>query len=154
MSTRVKMNKGYTFIELLVSMGILMVLFALTTVNISPLPSNTLQSTNLDTLLADIRSQQTLSMSNDSPYGVHLESGSYTLFKGGSFVQGLISNTIINLDSGITLSNITFPGGVIIFSAGSGDVVGYTTGQDGFTLGSSVTNKSSVIKINKYGATY
>jgi prepilin-type N-terminal cleavage/methylation domain-containing protein len=154
MSTRIKMNKGYTLIELLVSMGILLVLFTLTTVNISPLPSNTLQSTNLDVLLADIRSQQTLSMSNDSSYGVHLESGSYTLFKGGTYTQGLSSNTIISLDSGITLSGITFPGSVIVFSRGSGDVAGYTTGADSFTLESSATNKSSVIRINKYGATY
>jgi type II secretory pathway pseudopilin PulG len=152
-STR-KMNRGYTFIELLVSMGILMVLFAITTINISPLPSNTLQSTNLDTLLADIRSQQTLSMLSDSSYGVHLESASYTLFKGGSYTQGLTSNTIINLDSGITLTNITFPGSVIIFSAGSGDITNYTAGQDSFTLGSSVTGKSTTVKINKYGATY
>jgi type II secretory pathway pseudopilin PulG len=148
------MNRGYTFIELLVSMGILMVLFAISTINISPLPSNTLQSTNLDTLLADIRSQQTLSMSSDSSYGVHLESGSYTLFKGASYTQGLPSNNVISLDSGITITNITFPGSVMIFSPGSGDVVGYTVGQDGFTLGSTVTNKSSAIKINKYGATY
>lgn len=153
-SIRTKMNKGFTFVELLVSMGILVVLFALTTVNLSPLPSNTLQATNLDTLLTDIRSQQTQAMSNDSGYGVHFEAASYTLFKGNTYTQGLFSNTVINLDSGIVFSNVTFPGSVIVFSPGSGDTAGYLTGQDSFTLASSVTNKSTVIKIDKYGATY
>jgi prepilin-type N-terminal cleavage/methylation domain-containing protein len=154
MSARTKMNRGYTFVELLVSMGILAVLFALVMINVSPLPSNTLQIASLDTLLSDIRSQQTLALSNDSSYGVHLETGSYTLFKGSTYTQGLSSNFVVNLDSGIAFSNITFPGSVIVFSAGSGEVAGYTAGLDNFTIGSSVTNKSTVIKINKYGATY
>ena len=145
---------GYTLIELLVSIGILVILFALTIINLSPLHSNTLQSTDLDTLLADIRSQQTQAMSNDSSYVVHLESGSYTLFKGSTYTQGVSSNTVIGLDSGIVFSNVTFPNSIIIFSAGSGDVVGYTAGADSFTLISNVTNKLSVIRIDKYGATY
>ena len=149
-----KIQSGYTLAELLVSMGILVVIFALVTINLSPLPSNTLQATNLDTLLSDIRAQQTLSMSTDSSYGVHFESGSYTLFKGASYTQGLASNFVVNLDSGINFSNITLPSFVIVFSPGSGDVTGYVAGQDSFALGSSVTNKSTVVKVNKYGATY
>jgi len=154
MSVRTKMNKGYTFVELLVSMGILVIIFALTTINISPVPSNTLQGTDLDTLLSDIRAQQVLAMSSNSSYGVHLESGSYTLFKGANYVQGAPANFIVSLDSGITLTNISFPNSVIIFSPGSGDVSGYTAGNDKFTLMSTVTNKSSIEQINKYGATY
>lgn len=154
MSVRTNMNKGFTLIELLVSMGILAILFTITTINISPLPSNTLQATNLDTLLADIRFQQTQAMSNDSGYGVHFESGNYTLFKGDTYTQGQLTNTVINLDSGIVLSNVTFPNSVIVFSPGSGDVTGYTAGLDSFELSSSVTNKFTMVKINKYGATY
>ena len=170
MSVRTNMNKGYTLIrtirknldsvkgftliELLVSMGILAVLFALTTINISPLPSNTLQVTNLDALLSDIRSQQTQAMTSDVSFGVHFESASYTLFKGNSYTQGLSANTVINLDSGIVFSNVTFPSSVIVFSPGTGDITGYTTGADSFTIRSSVTSKSTVVKINKYGATY
>lgn len=147
-------NAGFTLIELLVSVGILITLFALITINVSPLPSNALQSTNLDTLLADIKSQQTLSMSDGSNYGIHFENGSYTMFKGNSFTQGLPSNTVITLDAGIVISNITFPNNEIIFSSGSGEIAGYVAGSDSFTFGSSVTGKTSTVKINKYGATY
>jgi prepilin-type N-terminal cleavage/methylation domain-containing protein len=148
------MNKGFTLVELLVSMGILAVLFAITTINISPLPSNTLQVTNLDTLLADIKSQQTKSMASDASYGVHFEAASYTLFKGESYTQGLFANTVINLDPGIVFSNVTFPNSVIVFSPGTGDIAGYAAGVDSFTIVSSVTGKSTVVKINTYGATY
>lgn len=149
-----KVSAGFTIVELMVSIGILIVLFALITINISPLPSSTLQSTNLDTLLADIRSQQTLSMSNNESYGIHFENESYTMFKGSSYVYGSPSNTVITLDSGIVFSNVTFPNSVIVFSAGSGDIVGYISGSDSFTFGSTVTGKSNTVKINKYGATY
>ena len=148
------LSEGFTLVELLVSMGILVILFALITINISPFPSNALQVANLDILLSDIKSQQTLSMSNDSSYGVHLESGSYTLYKGSAYLQGAASNFVVNLDPGITFSNVTFPNSAIVFAAGSGDIVNYSAGQDSFTIGSSVTNKSTVIRINKYGATY
>jgi len=138
MLARTKMSKGFTLVELLVSIGILLVLFALTTINISPLPSNALQSTTLDTLLADIKFQETQAMSSSSSYGVHFENESYTLFKGDNYVQGLTTNTVIPLDPGIIFSNITFPSSVIIFSSGSGDIVGYTQGLDSFVFESSV----------------
>lgn len=145
---------GFTLIELIISIAILAVLFAITTINISPLPSNTLQSTNLDTLLSDIRSQQTWSMSDDSFYGIYFGTDSYTLFKGNVFTEGISTNTVINLDPGIIFSNVTFPNSTVIFSPGSGDITNYITGQDSFALTSLTTNKSTVIKINKYGATY
>ena len=145
---------GYTLIELLVSIGILAVLFALITINISPLPSNTLQATNLGILLADIKSQQSLAMASDSSYGVYFESASYTLFKGSGYTQGLFTNTVVDLDSGIVFSDITFPGSVIVFSPGTGDIAGYAVGVDSFTIRNSVTGKSTEVKINKYGATY
>lgn len=135
-------------------MGILAVIFAITTINISPLPSNTLQATNLDILLSDIKSQQTRAMTSNSAFGVHFESGSYTLFKGESYTQELSTNTIISLDPGIVFSNVSFPNSVVVFSTGTGDVLGYTAGADSFTIKSTVTNKSTVVRINKYGATY
>lgn len=149
-----KFIRAFTLIELLVSIGILIVIFGIVSINISPVPSNTLQNTNLDTLISDIRAQQTLSMTNDSDYGIHFETNSYTLFKGSSYVYGSASNFVVNLDSGIAFSNITFPNSVIVFSPGSGDVAGYVSGSDSFILASTVTNKSTTVKINKYGATY
>ena len=149
-----KVQSGFTLVELLVSIGILIVIFGIVSMNISPIPSNTLQATSVDMLVNDIRSQQTLAMTNNTSYGIRLDLGSYTLFTGPTYVQGSANNFVTTLDSGITITNITFPNSVIVFLAGSGDVSGYISGSDSFTLGSTVTSKSSVIRINKYGATY
>lgn len=145
---------GFTLIELIVAIAILVTLFAISTINISPLPSNTLQSTNQDLLVSDLRSQQTKAMSTDSAYGVHFETASYTLFEGDTYTQGLAENTVIDLDSGINFTNITFPNSILVFSAGTGDVANYTFGLDSVDVVSTVTNKTTTIKINKYGATY
>ena len=136
------------------SLAILILIFAIITINISPLPSNALQSSALDVLMSDIRSQQSLAMSNDSSYGIHFESSSYTLFTGGTYAQGSASNFVVNLDGGIGFTNVTFPNSQIIFLPGSGDISDYSAGSDSFTLASSVTNKSSFVRIDKYGATY
>lgn len=152
--TSERKSKGYTLIELLISICILGLIFAITTINISPLPSNTLQSTSQDLVIADLRSQQTKAMSTDSAYGVHFETNSYTMFKGDAYIQGLTTNTVVNLDSGIVFANVTFPNNLIIFLAGSGDISGYAAGMDSFDVVSDVTNKTTTVKINKYGATY
>lgn len=152
--TKMKFIRGFTLVELMVSMGILVLLFALSSVNVSQLPSNTLQETNLDILISDIRSQQTLSMSSGFSYGIHFESDGYTMFKGNTYTQGLPTNTVVPLDQGIVFTDITFPDSTIIFSPGSGDVSNYISGQDSFSIKSDATNKTTVVKINKYGATY
>lgn len=147
-------SAGFTLVELLVSIGILVIIFAIVSINISPIPSNTLQNASLDTLVSDIRSQQTLAMTTGSPHGIHFESGNYTLFSGATYTQGSVGNFVINLDSGIVLTNLTFPNSTVVFLAGSGDISGYIPNQDSFTLGSTVTNKFTLVKINKYGANY
>jgi prepilin-type N-terminal cleavage/methylation domain-containing protein len=149
-----KLKSGFTIVELLISIGILLLLFAIATINISPLPSNTYQAANLDVLINDIRSQQTMAMADDSSYGVHFESGSYTLFKGSSYIMGASGNFIVNLDGPNNFTNVTLPNSSIIFSANSGDVAGYSSGTDSFTLSNSSTNKSTTVHVNKYGATY
>lgn len=147
-------QRGFTFIELIVSIAILLIIFTIITINISPLPSNTLVATTGDTLITDIKSQQTLAMSNNSRYGVHFGANSYTLFSGNSYAEGLTDNFVVNLDEGIGFANLTWPNSEIIFEAGSGEVVGHTQGLDSFTIQSTQTGRQKEIRINKYGATY
>ncbi len=148
-----RLQAGFTFPELIVSLAILGIIFVMVTINISPLPANVTQTSATDKLINNIRSQQTLAMSDALAYGIHFEEGSYTLFKGNVYIPGGPDNFIINLDEGTYIYNVTFPGN-LIFSAGSGDVQNYIAGSDSLTLGSQITDKVTVIKINKYGANY
>ncbi|HET7099402.1 MAG TPA: type II secretion system protein [Patescibacteria group bacterium] len=131
---------GFTIVELMVSIGILGILFALTTINLGRLPSATSQSATIDVLMRDIRSQQTEAMATNAVRGIHFGTTSYTLIP---------SNFIVNLDPGLTFTNISFANGDLNFAAGSGET---TAGS--FTLVNDQIGTTKVININKYGASY
>lgn len=132
--------KGFTVIELMVSMGILAILFALTMINLGRLPSSSSQAATIDVLTSDIRSQQTESMAGNLVSGIHFGTTSYTLTP---------SNFVVNLDPGLSFTDISFPGENLNFSAGSGET---TAGS--FSIVNDQINQTKVININKYGATY
>lgn len=149
-----KFHRGFTLVELLVSMGILAVVFAISTIALSSIIPNTSQSNARDSLISDIRSQQTQAMTNDASYGILFENTSYTLFKGAVYSASDPNNYVVNLDPSLLINDVTFNGKQIIFSPGTGDVSGYIQGSDGMTITNSQTGINTNIKINKYGATY
>lgn len=157
------MKKGFTVIELMVSIGILTILFAFTTINITRLPSNAAQGASYDRIISDIRSQQTKAMTSYDPalapvggksYGVHFESSTYTIFTGTTYSPSDTSNFIVELDPNVTITNVSFPNSQIVFTPGSGDVSGYVSGSDSISITNSTNGQEKTLKINKYGATY
>lgn len=159
---KLRFQKGLTLIELMVAIGILLILFALTTINLTRLPSTTSQSSGFDLLISDLRGQQTKAMSgyqNDdtattgSPYGIHFEGASYTLFKGSSYSASDPDNFVIELDPGLSFTTSTFPadsaGFYVVFLAGSGDVA--VPGN--ISLMNAYTGDVKEVNLNKYGAT-
>lgn len=154
MGIKWQIQKGFTLVELMVSMAILGVLFAISSIVLSTVLPSTSQSTTNDILVSDIKAQQTQAMSNDSSYGIHFETTSYTLFKGSIFNPGDSSNFVVDLDPTVKFSNSLWPGSVIVFLPGSGDIAGYTKGSDSIDISNTQTNKITTIKLNIYGATY
>jgi prepilin-type N-terminal cleavage/methylation domain-containing protein len=159
-------QSGFTIIEMMVSIGILLVLFALATINLSRLPSATSQAASYDVLIGDFRNQQTKAMSgyNSDPaaaagsaYGIHFGTTSYTLFKGLAYSEGDPTNFVINLDPGLSFAGSTFPpawNNSVVFSTGSGEVLNYISGQDSISIKDEIIGGMKVVRINKYGATY
>ena len=143
-----KITSGFTLIELMVSMGILLILFALTTINLTRLPSSASQSSSYDRLVSDLRGQQTKAMVGygAETYGVHFESASYTLF---TRTYGT-DNYTINLDPNITFTGVTFPNSQVVFASGSGDVIGATGSA---SISNSVTGEVKTLRLNRYGTT-
>jgi prepilin-type N-terminal cleavage/methylation domain-containing protein len=155
------LHKGFTLIELIVSMAILLVLFALTSINLTRIPSASNHAASFLNLLSDVRYQQTLAMSGSTGnseesqnFGIRFEPDGYILFTGAVYNPSDNSNFAISLDPPLTLTNITFPDGVVVFSGGSGEILNYTNGSDSVSLTNSLTSEVKELRLNKNGATY
>jgi len=152
-----KFNSGFTLVELLVIMGISAILFLLISMNFSDARTGTSLTTTGDTLLSDLKSQQTKAMVGDTEgrgipdtYGVYIKPTSYVLFHGESYVPASTDNFEIKAADGVTLST-TFPSGTIIFATNSGDLVNFNAAQNQIIVKDAYTTRQKVIQFNKLG---
>lgn len=152
-----KNQKGFTIPELLIVMGILAILFGFTTPNLLHFRQRAVINTTVDTLITDLKNQQTKAMVGDtegsgiiSDYGVYFETNKYTLFRGSSYDPLASSNFSIDLDPSQTFSS-NVPDSSIIFSKGSGET-DLVSGSDTVTLTDSTNGDQKTIQINLYGA--
>ena len=148
---------GFTFVELMVTIGIFALLASFITVNLI----RTQQRPNLDatitSLVSDLKEQQIKSMGGDSEgqavaqtYGVYFASGSYTLFRGSTFQPSDQSNFTVNPDS--VQFSTSLPSSQLVFSRRSGEVTGFVNGSNTITIKNTVTNDQKIITIHRYGA--
>jgi len=131
-----------TISELIVVMAISLTLFAIGGVAfIKPQQKANIDSV-VNTLIADIKSQQTKAMLGDtnSDYTIHFEVDSYTL-----------DNFTVSLDTNVKITNISFSNQDLIFQKGSGEV-NFVSGQNSLTIENESGDGSVQISINKYGA--
>ena len=136
-------NKAFTFIELSIVVTLLIV-----SLGLAGLYSQTSQvRADVNTQAASFVAYARLASSDaeagkDSPnHGIHIESDSYTLFEGVSYVQGADENFTISLPSAVSIQNISLNGGGIdlIFDAPHGETKTYgsldfTSAQMGKTV--------------------
>jgi prepilin-type N-terminal cleavage/methylation domain-containing protein len=147
---------GFTLVEMLVVIGIIAVLFALSAVNLGASQSSTSVATTTDTLLSDLRSQQLLAMSGgegsanaQQPQGVYFQPNSYTLFADPTYSSSDPSNYTVNV--GANQISTTFSSDQVVFEKGSGEVTSFSSGSNTITVSGSTD--SETIIINRFGAT-
>lgn len=135
-------DAGLTIIELIVVMGIIMTLFVIGSITfIKPQ-----QKANIDavvnTLIADIKSEQTKAMAGDlsSNFTILFESKSYN-----------IGDYKVSLPESIEIKNITFVDNKLIFQKGSGEF-NYSGNQNSLVVSTETGDEPVQIIINKYGA--
>ena len=155
-----KKQSGFTLMEIIVVMGIIAVLFRLSTVNLLGLERRPKLTATMETLVSDLQSQQLKAMqkegaggSSSANYGIHFETGRYILFGGTSYNPLDAANVPITLPEAIQISNITFPSSNILFAPGSGEIVGFVSGSNTITLIQTQNQEQETLKLNRYGVT-
>ncbi len=151
-----KSSKGFTLVELVVVIGIMFMLFGFVGFSLVSNQSTVSLNNTADSLISDISLQQTKAMlgqgsSPDTSYGIYFEPDKYILFEGDVFSSTDSANYTVNLSQNITFSGVSFPGGEIIFSPGSGEISGFTQGQNTITLESNQGLKTMTVTFNRYG---
>jgi prepilin-type N-terminal cleavage/methylation domain-containing protein len=149
-------SSGFTLIEILVVLGLIAVLFGLSAINLSQPQTSASLDRTLNALLADIKSQQTLAMSGDNsgtasqqPHGIYLQADHFTLFAGSSYDSGDSHNFAENVASSVSLAT-NLPSNTLLFAKGTGEVNGFTPGDNTITLTSG--DQIRTITINRLGA--
>ncbi len=147
---------GFTLIELVVVTGILLMLFGFVSFNLVGVQRKISVSSTADNLVSDMSTQQTKAMlgvgsSGGNSYGIYFQSDKYTLFKGTAYFASDPSNFTVSLDSGITFSSITLPASLLVFSSATGEINGFSAGQNTVTLQDTQGAKTETITVNRYG---
>ncbi len=148
-----------SFPELIIVLAIFSALFGITTINLLNTREKTSFTSSLTLLTSDIKQQQTKAMSlsvegqavTTSDYGVHFETTTYTLFRGSSYSAADTTNFVIKLADNVAFSAVTLPSRTVIFSRQSGEVSGFSAGQNTVTIKNSQNNQQKTIHINRYG---
>jgi type II secretory pathway pseudopilin PulG len=151
-------QKGFTLVELMVIFGVSMILFGLVAFNMIRFQNTSSQQTSIDTLISDLKSQQFMAMtgategrSTSDNYGIYFMQDEYVLFHGGTYNPADPTNFTIELPSDIEIQSTTLPSNNVIFTKISGEISGFTAGNNTITVREKNINKQVVITLNKYG---
>lgn len=143
-------QQGFSLVELLLVMSVAAILFGFTSLSLLNTQHRTTISAAVESLIADMRSQQLKAMAGKAvsgagdSYGIHFDGTStYTLYH-GTYTAGNSDNVTVSPDEAITFSaNPTN----IIFS----QITGETGGIDTITAQYASGSEIKTISINKYG---
>lgn len=153
-----KKRTGFVLIELAVVLGIVSVLIGMAVMNIFGSRNKTSLGGVVDTLVADIRSQQTKAMTGTTQggvpstgYGIRFEPTQYILFSGLTYNPVDPANAVIPLDSDITFSTISLPDNSIVFASKGGEFVGFATASSSLSIRETNSGEVKTIQFNPYG---
>jgi type II secretory pathway pseudopilin PulG len=149
---------AFVLIELIIVFGMLAGLIGLTTINIFGAQRKANLVGVTDTLITDIRTQQTKAMSAVSSggiipagYGIRFENNRYILFQGLTYSISDTTNVIVPLDPRVTFSSIQFPNNLIVFASGSGEFIGWTNAASSVSAHQLDSGETKTIQVNRYG---
>jgi prepilin-type N-terminal cleavage/methylation domain-containing protein len=150
--------KGFTVVELIVSIGIISIFLTLVLPNMLSPQHRSAYTEAITALSSDLREQQSKAMLREgslsatpSAYGIYFGTDDYVLFKGPVYSPTAADNFKIDLDYGISFSAIGFPDSQIVFDPGSGEAGNFSADSYTITVGDSSEGIGNIITVDRYG---
>jgi type II secretory pathway pseudopilin PulG len=150
--------KGFTIVELLVCIGVIVAIMTLVLPNMLTPQRQSAFAETITSLASDLREQQLKAMLRDGSvpgnpgcYGIYFDTHRYVLFRGTAYSPSATDNFAIDLDPQINFTNISFPNSQIVFNPGSGEAGNFISDTYTVTIGDASENISNIITVNSYG---
>ncbi len=124
------LKKGFTLVEVLVVIAIMLILFKVVSTVFSTLKNTNVLDKQADTVASVFEEARSLTLAsyNATQYGVHVESGRVVRFTGSSYVSGASSNVASTVSSAVSLSkSLTGGGSEVVFNRLTGTTSQYGT---------------------------
>lgn len=139
---KVHARKGFTLVEVLVVMAIMLILTLISVQGLQTFAYRTGYISAARTVFGALEEAQARTLASDGSlaYGVHFETDSVTIFQGSTYTAGTVTNDVRTLPARTSIDNIALVGGTnnIIFTRLTG-----TTSSSG-TVRVIVTSNSSL----------
>jgi type II secretory pathway pseudopilin PulG len=151
-------KNGFTVIEIIIVLMFFSLLTGLITLNLLNVKHRSTVNSQVMTLISDLKTQQLKAMVGDSEgrtsndnYGIFFETNKYTLFHGTTYLATESSNFTVDLGDNMSVSNITLPGSKIVFSKLSGELTGFVSGANTFTIKNVLSGDQKIFTLNRFG---
>ena len=148
---------GFTLVELVLAIGILMLVFSFTILNLRQAQNQTSLNSLIPVVIGDIKSQQVKAMNGfgdettSSEQGIFFDTQQYILFQGEVYQPGNVNNFVIPLEENFRFESITFTDSQVRFNPGSGEVDDFLEGSNSFVIRNIADNEVRRITINELG---
>lgn len=139
------LSKGFTLMEILIVLGILMLIFLVAFPKFAEIRNNQVLKSGVEDIITSINKakSQTLASLNSLEYGVHFSQNSVTIFPGDTYIAGSSANEVIDIFLPANISSISLVGGVstLHFSR----LTGMPSTSGTITISNSTTSKTITI---------
>lgn len=147
---------GFTFIELIVVIGIFLLLITLGSITFSSSYTSTNLSATVSQLLSDLKSQQIKATSGEMAgvtvpdgWGIKFFADRYVLFPGTTYDANSPLLVTVTTPTSLTITT-TFSSDQVVFLRLSGEIANYSDSANSITLTQNLNTRNIIL--NKYGA--
>lgn len=147
---------GFTLVEMMVTLALFVIVFAISNVSLSGLIAKHSSQEFAESFISEARRQQMRAISGEvspedsSNFGIKYNDTNYVLFS-GTYSDASPNNITVQLPTDIQFTNITFPNSQLQFEGLSGEVLNYASESASVVVQNTTTNETTTLRINQLG---